>query len=130
MGSVRLWRRETVILAGITLVGLALRFWHIGFQSLWRDEADAIRFATQPISGLLSMFTTPGENGPLYFLALRPWLALFGTSEAGLRSFSAIPGALLIPVMFWLGAKLFGRRAGWRFARRRAVHSNVPHAWF
>ena len=115
-------------LAGITLAGLALRFWRIGFQSLWRDEVDAIGFAMQSMDGLLRMFLMPGENGPLYFSALRPWLALFGESEAALRSFSALAGAAIIPLLFWLGSRLFGRRAGWIAAGLAAIS---PYAvWY
>ena len=117
-----------MILAVLTGAALSLRLWRIGFQSLWRDEADAIAFATQPLGDLLRMFLTPGENGPLYFLALRPWLALFGESEAALRSFSALAGAALVPLLFWLGARLFGKRAGWIAAALAPV---APYAvWY
>lgn len=121
-------RDNRLLLAALTVAALAVRLARIGFQSLWRDEADAIRFATQPLGDLLRMFVTPGENGPLYFLALRPWLALFGKSEVALRSFSAVAGAALVPLMFWLGARLFGRRAGWIAAILTAI---CPYAvWY
>lgn len=124
----RIFRNDAMVLAALTGAALGLRLWHIGFQSLWRDEVDAIRFATQPLGDLLRMFLTPGENGPLYFLALRPWLALFGDSEAALRSFSAVAGAALIPLLFWLGRRLFGKRAGWIAA---AVAAIAPYAvWY
>lgn len=115
-------------LAVLTLAAFAARMARIGFQSLWRDEVDAMRFATRPLGDLLRMFVTPGENGPLYFLMLRPWLALFGESEAALRSFSAVAGAALVPLMFWLGVRLFGRRAGWMAAILAAI---CPYAvWY
>ncbi len=121
-------RRERVLVAALTLAAFAVRMTRIGFQSLWRDEVDAIRFATQPLGDLARMFWTPGENGPLYFLALRPWLALFGEGEAGLRSFSAVAGAALVPLMFHLAARLFGKRAGWLAAGLTAV---TPYAvWY
>jgi len=124
----RFLRNDAVLLAALTCAALVLRLWRIGFQSLWRDETDAIAFATQPFGDLLRMFLTPGENGPLYFLALRPWLAAFGESEAALRSFSALAGAALIPLMFWLGNRLFGKRAGWIAATLAAVS---PYAvWY
>ncbi len=126
--AIRLSRKEKGLLFFIAAAGLALRLWHIGFQSLWRDEVDAIRFATQPMDGLVRMFLTPGENGPLYFFALRGWLALFGESDVSLRVFSAIPGAALILLMFWLGARLFGKRTGWIAAALTAV---APYAvWY
>ncbi|MDH7488585.1 MAG: glycosyltransferase family 39 protein [Anaerolineae bacterium] len=126
--TVRPTGTERLSLAVLTVAALAIRMARIGFQSLWRDEVDAIRFATQPLSDLMRMFLTPGENGPLYFLALRPWLAVFGDAETGLRSFSAVAGAALVPLMFHLGSRLFGRRAGWLAAGLTAV---APYAvWY
>ena len=60
------------LVAAIVLLAFALRVVHLDFQSLWRDEVDAIRFATRPLPELLSTFGKPGENGPLFFLLLRP----------------------------------------------------------
>ncbi|GAB4409836.1 MAG: hypothetical protein Kow00123_23290 [Anaerolineales bacterium] len=126
--TVRLTRTERLSLAALVVAALAIRMARIGFQSLWRDEVDAIRFATQPLGDLMRMFLTPGENGPLYFLALRPWLAVFGEGEAGLRSFSVVAGAALVPLIFHLGARLFGRRVGWLAAGLTAV---APYAvWY
>lgn len=126
--TARFSRSGSLWLAALTIAAFAVRMARIGFQSLWRDEVDAIRFATQPLSDLARMFLTPGENGPLYYLALRPWLAWFGEGEAALRAFSAVAGAALVPLMFHLGARLFGRRVGWLAAGLAAV---APYAvWY
>ncbi|HIQ12338.1 MAG TPA: hypothetical protein EYH29_05665 [Caldilineales bacterium] len=79
-------------------------------QSLWRDEVDSLRFATRSLDQALAAFTRPGENGPLYYLLLRPWLAVAGHSEYALRFPSAWLGALAIPLIFLWGAWLFGKR--------------------
>ncbi len=126
--TVRLTRTERLSLAALVVAALAIRMARIGFQSLWRDEVDAIRFATQPLGDLMRMFLTPGENGPLYFLALRPWLAVFGEGEAGLRSFSVVAGAALVPLMFHLGGTAVqqaGRVAGRGLDGRRALRGVV-----
>jgi mannosyltransferase len=104
--------RPAVCLALLSLVALVLRLWHLDYQSLWRDEADAVYFATQPLPDLLHMFTSDGDNGPLYFLSLRGWIALFGRSEAAVRGFSLLPGVLLVPVVGVLGRRIAGARAG------------------
>jgi uncharacterized membrane protein len=44
---------------------------------------------------------TAPELPPLYFLLLRGWSHLFGPSVAAMRSFSALFGALLLPVVYW-----------------------------
>ena len=79
-------------------------------QSLWRDEVDALRFATQALPALLEMFRRPGENGPLYFLALRPWLQMAGTSEFALRFPSLLAGVLSVPLTYVLSLRLTHER--------------------
>lgn len=92
-------------LSAFVLMAFALRAYHLDFQSLWRDEMDAIAFATRAFSRLLSTFTTPKENGPLYFLLLRPWITLTGDSEFSVRFFSLIFGVLAIPLAYALGRR-------------------------
>lgn len=97
--------------AAAVLLALALRVGSLTFQSLWRDEVDALRFATQPLSQLLSMFRDPAQNGPLFFLALRPWIAAAGRSEFALRFPAAAFGVLAVPVVYVLVRRLSGKPA-------------------
>jgi mannosyltransferase len=96
----------------LILVWLAFsaRVLGLDFQSLWRDEVDALRFSTRALPELLATFRQPGENGPLYFLALRPWLAANGRSEFALRFPSVWAGTLAVPVIYILVKRLTGRR--------------------
>jgi mannosyltransferase len=89
----------------LVLAAFALRVYHLDFQSLWRDEVDSIAFATRALPRLLSTFTRPKENGPLYFLLLRPWIVLAGDSEFSVRFFSLVFGVLAIPLAYALGRK-------------------------
>ncbi len=93
----------------VGLVGLAfaLRLFRLDFQSLWRDEVDAVRFACAPLADLVGAFVRPGQNGPLYHLLLRPWLHLAGDGEFGLRFFSLIWGVLAVPLTFRLARRIF-----------------------
>ena len=95
----------------LALLAFACRAYHLDFQSLWRDEVDALRFATRPFPALLATFVRPGENGPLYFLLLRGWLALSGHSEFALRYLSLLGGVLAVPLTVALGRRLVGPRA-------------------
>ena len=103
-------RREKLLLLSITWLAFALRIYHLSFQSLWRDEVDVLRFATRPWPELLAMFRSPGENGPLFFVALRPWIALAGRTEFSLRFPSAFAGTLAVPVTYILVRRLVGER--------------------
>ena len=95
------------LLAGLIGLAFALRVYGLDFQSLWRDEVDVIRFAAFPLSRLARLFVAPGQNGPLFYLAVRPWLELAGRSEFALRFFSAAFGTLAVPLIYRLGRRLF-----------------------
>jgi mannosyltransferase len=92
-------------LSALVLTAFVLRADHLDFQSLWRDEVDAIAFATRAFPRLLSTFTRPKENGPLYFLLLKPWIALTGDSEFSVRFFSLALGVLAVPLAYTLGRR-------------------------
>jgi 4-amino-4-deoxy-L-arabinose transferase-like glycosyltransferase len=105
-----LWPRFVPAL--ILLLAFVLRIAHLTGESLWRDEVDSVRFAFEPLSAILANFTGTGFNGPLYHLLLRGWLSLAGISDFTLRTFSLTFGVLLVALVYALGARLFGRRAG------------------
>jgi mannosyltransferase len=92
--------------AGLCGLAFALRVIGLDSQSMWRDEVDAIRFAARPLAHLLQTFVTPGQNGPLYSLLLRPWLGLAGDSGLALRFFSLFWGVLSVPLVYRLGRRL------------------------
>lgn len=97
----------------LALVGLTfvLRIVFLDTQSLWRDEVDALNFATAPWPELLSNFLRPGWNGPLYFLLLRGWVALTGRTAFALRFFSLLWGVLEAPLVYGLGRRRLSPRA-------------------
>src|SRR3954470_11352164 len=88
----------------LTLVAFAWRVQGLSWQSLWRDEVDAIHFATRYLPETLKMFVQTGQNGQLYFVALRPWFDLVGTSEFALRYPSAMAGTLTV-LLTWQVAR-------------------------
>jgi mannosyltransferase len=130
-GSVHRIRRlnwSTWLPLGLALLAFAVRVAGLTAQSLWRDEVDALMFATQPLPELLNMFRRPGDNGPLFFLALRPWLATAGHSEFSLRFPSALLGTLAVPLCYALVARLTDRRVALLTALLLAL---APyHIWY
>ncbi|MBI1882253.1 MAG: glycosyltransferase family 39 protein [Chloroflexi bacterium] len=100
------------MLLTFTWVAFLLRTLNLARQSLWRDEVDAIRFSSWPLSQLLGGLFRVGHNGPLFFLLLRPWRSLTGDSEFALRYPAALLGTLAVPLGFVLARQLgFSRRA-------------------
>ncbi|HSD84959.1 MAG TPA: glycosyltransferase family 39 protein, partial [Anaerolineae bacterium] len=131
--SVSLVTQRAIRILPYALIFLALlvRLHGLTFQSLWRDEVDAICFAQAPllpdlpqtalsftptcppnIPDLLAAFTQPGFNGPLYFLILRGAIGLFGYSEFALRFFSLLCGVISVALIITLGTRLFNRAVG------------------
>ncbi len=94
-------------LMATTLLAFAVRVWGSTAQSLWRDEVDAIRFATRALPALLSTFRQPGENGPLFYVLLRYWLDITGQSEFAFRYLSVLLGVLAVPLTYLVARRLF-----------------------
>jgi uncharacterized membrane protein len=99
-----------LLLLALVLGAFALRVFGLDRQSLWRDEVDAIYFAVRNLEETMSMFVQAAQNGPLYFLGLRPWFALMGTWEYVLRFPSAVAGTLSVPLLWQVGRLLLPAR--------------------
>ncbi|MEA3335506.1 MAG: hypothetical protein U9R25_06310 [Chloroflexota bacterium] len=95
-------RGDRLLLTGFCLVSYAWRITGLDSQSLWRDEVDVIRFASRSLPEVLETFAKPGQNGPLYFLAFKPWLTLAGQSEFALRYLSLLGSVVAIPLTYFL----------------------------
>jgi len=98
--------QKRLFLLALTLLAFGWRIVRLDFQSLWRDEVDAIYFAVRPLEETLSMFVQAAQNGPLYFLTLRPWCAVVGTSEFALRFPSVIAGTVSTLLIWHVGRRL------------------------
>jgi mannosyltransferase len=90
----------------ILLLSFIIRLAGLNAQSIWRDEADSLRFAGSPAL-LTQMLTEPGHNGPLYYVLLRGWLGLVGPGLTAARLFSALWGTLTVALVYAVGRRLF-----------------------
>jgi hypothetical protein len=98
------------LLAGITLLALALRLAWLGTYPFWHDEAYSL-LASEGWWDLLTKGHRVSNHPPLPYVLLAGWRALgFGPGEAGLRLLPALAGTLTIPAVYWLGAVLAGRK--------------------
>ena len=100
----------TGAVAGLSILGLALRLYQLGSNSYWLDEAISVLIARLPAPAILANAACSPHPG-LYYLLLHYWLAL-GTGEAWARGLPALWGALTVPAIVTLGATLFNRRVG------------------
>jgi mannosyltransferase len=115
------------LLAGVLALAAVLRFLQLGHDSLWTDEGFSYRMATSGASQFLDQTTSADPNPPLYYILLRAWIELFGSSEVALRSLSAILGIALVGVVFELGRRLSGNLVGVTAALFTAVSSFLVH---
>lgn len=116
-------------LALLILAAFALRAAGLHEQSLWLDEVDAIAMARTPVQDQLRRLLQIGENGPLYFLLLRPWLALAGTSEYGLRFLSVACSTLAVAVCAALVRALLRLDATCARAGPQGPAQSAPPGW-
>ena len=103
--------RHLQILIGLTLVGFLLRFYNLGWNSLWLDEASTLGFARQSLAGIWES-TAGGEFNPPFFYWLEHGMLLFGESEFVLRFIPALLGVLTIPVMYLIGKEFMDQDVG------------------
>lgn len=100
------------ILIIILLLATFLRFHLLESQSFWHDEGNSARLSERSLS-LIIEGTASDIHPPLYYLLLRAWRELVGSSEIALRSFSAFLGIAIVALVFSLGRQLLGN--AWRY---------------
>ena len=98
-------------LAAVLAAAAALRACEISRESVWVDEALSVRLARL---GWPALFAGTAEDGhpPLYLALLHVWIACFGTSEAAIRSLSAVLGVLAVAAVYAFGRVWFDQATG------------------
>lgn len=93
------------------MIGVVIRFYHLGARSFWFDEALSVAYARLSWLQFLKILWAREINMVLYYVLLRPWLHI-GSSETAVRALSAIAGALTVPLLFLIGRRLYGPGTG------------------
>ncbi len=122
------WPSSRWRVIGITLLATVLRLCQLGVKSFWFDECFTRLATLAPLGDSLGALLVAGIYSPLYFLLLRPVVALAGASEYSFRFLSAAFGVLAVPAIYQLGRKLMGHDGGIVVALLLAV---CPfHIWY
>jgi 4-amino-4-deoxy-L-arabinose transferase-like glycosyltransferase len=96
----------------IVLLSLLIRFSPmLGERDYWYDEAFTGILLKQPFPEMNQMIFDD-VHPPLHYWLAKPWSAMFGYSPAGIRSLSVVFGVLTVISLFWIGQKMFNKRAG------------------
>ncbi|MHB1355322.1 MAG: glycosyltransferase family 39 protein [Anaerolineae bacterium] len=101
-------RWQYALLGIIVLMSVALRFYHLGTQSLWNDEGTTVALVQRDIPTILRN-AAADIHPPLYYLVLQAWVKLTGISEFAVRALSALTGVGLVLVVYLLGRILLRR---------------------
>ena len=100
-------------MTAIIVLAAALRFWRLGHQGFWFDEANTALLVGFSPGRMLSLIPQTESTPPLYYGIAWIWARIFGHDEVGLRSLSATAGVLTVPVAWAAARELFASdRAG------------------
>jgi len=89
----------------ILFLGLILRLFSLN-QSLWLDEATTALVAKMPLTYFFSNFMPADFHPPLYYLVVRYWSLVSGTTEISLRIPSVIFGMLTIYTVYLIAKEI------------------------
>lgn len=95
-------------LPAIVAVAALLRGFALARPSLWFDEAYTAWLTRRSWSGIVGWLGAEDAHPPLYFLFMKAWTGLAGTSELALRLPSAVFATLTVVFVY-----LLLRRLGW-----------------
>src|SRR5512138_3592537 len=101
------WRKQNLLvllaLLAITLAGAWFRFYQIGQQPLWSDEALSVWMGQHTIADIIRLTIQLDQSPPLYYTLLHLWMRIGGSGEAWVRALSALFGILTILAIYSLG---------------------------
>jgi hypothetical protein len=107
---------EAIILA----LALIVRFWRLGYHSVWFDEAVSLKWASYDAAytWATTFALVQDKHPPLYYVALGLWqdfLSWFGLShsDAALRALGSLLGLLTVWGILSLASALSGRATGY-----------------
>lgn len=110
------WRPWLIV--GLTLLAFGLRLYRIDAKGIWWDESLSLFRASQSLPYILGGHidiqgvTTVDQHPPLYFAVLHGMLRLAGESDLALRWASLLAATLIVPLLYALGSRMGGFRAG------------------
>ena len=110
----RLQISAPLLLALLGLATLCLSAYGRAAFAFWPDEAySVLAVRARDWNELLLINLRNEETPPLYFALLRLWALAWGDSrEATLRLFSAVCLAATVPLVGWLGWRVWSREVG------------------
>ena len=85
----RINKKPFWFLVFLIIINVVIKFFQISDSSIWLDEAHTAYQSLKSISEIISD-SSKDQNPPLYFIMIHFWVKIFGISEFGIRSLSAL----------------------------------------
>ncbi len=120
-----LFESEVFVIAVLVVVAAVTRFYRLGEESLWLDEATTFHRSKLPLGELVEDAKKAYHN-PTYFILIHYWMKL-GDSEGMLRFPSAVCGILQVPVVYVIGRIVGGRFVGFAAGLALALNQKSVH---
>jgi mannosyltransferase len=104
------WARVALIIFILVVASLFIRTRSVG-QQFWMDEAITVGISGHHLSAIPGIMRQDGSP-PLFYLLLHFWMLMVGNGTAATHWLSEIFAVLTIPIGYWGGLKIAGKRAG------------------
>ena len=95
----------------LTILSCFLRFYNLGYNSLWLDEASTLGMSKGSFEAIWAT-TLSGDFHPPLFHWTEHIMLFFGQSEVVLRFIPALLGVLTIPVFYLIGKEFRDKNVG------------------
>jgi hypothetical protein len=119
-------RAAWLLPALVVALGLALRLYRLGAQSLWLDEgatwAEVTGRTGKGWLALLAELFSKDAAYPLYHMLLKAWVVIAGDTEWALRFPSALAGAASVLAIYLAASELTQRPSGGKCAGKATLH--------
>lgn len=102
------WRWAAI---GVIVLGLGLRLFHLGTESLWNDELSSVFFSSHgPLAAIGYSIRDTGP--PLYYVLQSLLLLVVPANEITMRLLPAVFGSLSIWLIYLVGLRMYSRPVG------------------
>jgi mannosyltransferase len=94
----------------VLAIAIGLRF--VCRSDLWLDEALTVNVSRLPLRQIGPWLRHDGAP-PLYYWMLHFWIKAFGNSDEAVRSLSGVFSVAALPLAYFCGKRIGGRRTAW-----------------
>jgi mannosyltransferase len=110
------WREQllgnpaVVAVATLTLLAAVLRFYRLGHQGFWFDEANTSYDVQRSLGKLFGLLPQNETTPPLFYVIAWVWGRVFTFGQTSLRTISALAGVASVPVVYIAARRLISER--------------------